>query len=95
MFFLKYFLDPLTWWHPFICSLPDTLMEILEAPVPLMLGLSAAINRTVDIPANAVKVRVRGEKVEVEVEGGTGDGLFPEMREAMRRWYDRGEVGEA
>lgn len=58
-----------------------------------MLGLSAAINRTVDIPANAVKVRVRGEKVEVE--GATGDGLFPEMREAMRRWYDRGEIGEA
>jgi hypothetical protein len=92
MFFLKYFLAPLTWWHPFICSLPDTLVDILEAPVPLMLGLNAATT-TVELPFDAVKVKVRGEKVEVE--GATNDGLFPGMREAMRRGYDRGEVCEA
>ena len=68
-------------------------MDILEAPVPLMLGLNAAIASSVDMPAEAVKVRVGGE--EVEVEGATDDGLFPGMREAMRRGYDRGEVGEA
>lgn len=87
MFFLKYFLAPLTWWHPFICSLPDTLVDILEAPVPLMLGLTASTS-TVVLPADAVKVRMRRE--EAEVEGAAGEGLFPGMREAMRREFERG-----
>jgi hypothetical protein len=65
-------------------------VEILEAPVPLMLG----VNTVCELPTEAVKVRVRGEVVEVEG-GRSEDGLFAGMREAVRRAYERGEVGEA
>ena len=39
-------------------------------------------------------MRVRGEVVEVQG-GRSEDGLFAGMREAVRRAYERGEVGEA
>ena len=39
-------------------------------------------------------MRVRGEVVEVQG-GRSEDGLFAGMREAVRKAYERGEVGEA
>ena len=36
---IKWFIWPFTWWHVFVPALPDRLREIVEAPVPVMLGI--------------------------------------------------------
>jgi hypothetical protein len=43
LFTLRLLLQPFTWWHPFIASLPSSLLEIVDAPVPLMIGTSEHI----------------------------------------------------
>jgi hypothetical protein len=43
LFTLRLLLQPFTWWHPFIASLPLSLHEIVDAPVPLMIGTSEHI----------------------------------------------------
>lgn len=40
MFLLKLFLPKgFHWWHVFVPVLPNGLLEVIEAPVPLMVGL--------------------------------------------------------
>jgi len=43
LFTLRLLLAPFAWWHPFIASLPSSLLDRVEAPVPLMIGTSEQI----------------------------------------------------
>lgn len=36
----KSLLKPFNWWHVFITIIPKSLLEVIEAPVPVMLGLT-------------------------------------------------------
>ena len=56
----------MTWWHPFICSLPESLRDVLEAPVPIMVGIDREMVQE-NIPCNAIKVWVTmGQDIKVE-----------------------------
>jgi hypothetical protein len=46
LFTLRLLLAPFAWWHPFIASLPSSLLDIVDAPVPLMIGTSEQIETT-------------------------------------------------
>ena len=37
---IRALLYPFTWWHTFIPTLPTYMIDILDAPVPILIGLS-------------------------------------------------------
>lgn len=60
---------PFQWYHPCIVSVPTNLIDILEAPVPIMVGLSQELYNTIqdgleDIESSCAWVFADSNKIE-------------------------------
>ncbi len=42
--FFHHLLNPIKWTHPIIYTLPESLLTLLESPVPIIVGLSLSNN---------------------------------------------------
>jgi DENN (AEX-3) domain len=40
LFTVRNLISPFKWWHVFIPIVPTSLMDVIEAPVPVLLGLT-------------------------------------------------------
>jgi hypothetical protein len=48
MYTIKHLLSPFKWWHVFITIVPLSLTDVLEAPVPVLLGITRDVFNTID-----------------------------------------------
>ena len=46
---MKALINPFKWWHVFIAVVPLSIIEVIEAPVPVMMGLLKEQYETLDI----------------------------------------------
>jgi DENN (AEX-3) domain len=85
LFTLRLILHPFVWWHPFITSLPSSLLDIVDAPVPLLIGTRQNLETSVP-SVDLDTFESRG------VERGMT--VFIEIKVAMeRKWAERDIFG--
>ena len=45
---LRALLSPFKWWHVFMPLFPNMLMDIIEAPIPILVGMSSEQFKIID-----------------------------------------------
>lgn len=86
MFLLRGFLQPFPWCYPFVPMLPLNMRDIVDAPVPLMLGMMNSTEARMDF----VSVRMTDSNFVIEgLPQGTRE-LFREVREAVSQKSSEG-----
>ena len=69
MYTLTNMLSPLKWLHVFVTIIPTTLIDILEAPVPVLLGLTKDVFKTFDYKEITNRMWVFIDDDQIEIEG--------------------------